>query len=318
MKIIVTGGLGFIGSHFIETLLEKTDFEIYCFDNETYAANLDFKNQYFDNTRVHFYKTDITDLKKIVTTLEEIGLIDYIVHFAAESHVDNSITGPKPFVDTNVLGTFNLLEVFRNYNKFHKFVHVSTDEVYGAIEKNEIRESFKETEILNPSSVYSSTKASSDLIVKSYFKTYGLPVCITRCCNNYGPRQNKEKFLPKVITNALLNKMIPVYGQGENIREWIHVKDHCNAVLNVLLKGRAGEIYNIGTGHTLSNLSAVYRVLCILNKSEDLIKFVADRKGHDFKYAINSDKIKNELNWERKINFNEGLEQTIAFYKNTL
>lgn len=318
MKIIVTGGLGFIGSHFIELILEKTDWQIFCFDKETYAADLSFKDQYFNNPRVRFFKIDLANITQIVETLNETGLVDYIVHFAAESHVDNSIASPRPFVDTNVLGTFNMLEYALIYNKFSKFIHVSTDEVYGAINKDEPRDNFTETDMLNPSSVYSSTKASSDLIALSFFKTHGLPVCITRCCNNYGPRQNKEKFLPKVINNALNNSPIPVYGTGDNIREWIHVKDHCEGVLKVLSHGRNGEIYNIGTGHTLSNLSLVYRVLCLLNKDESLIKFVEDRKGHDFKYAINFNKIKKELNWQHKIKFNDGLASTIDFYKKKL
>ena len=204
---------------------------------------------------------------------------------------------------------------FAKQKKIKRFVHVSTDEVYGSIDTKD-QPAFEETTLLNPSSVYSSTKASSDLIVKSYMKTYNLDVCITRCCNNYGPRQNKEKLLPKVILNAINEQDIPVYGKGENIREWIHVKDHCEAILSVLTKGKAGEIYNIGTDHTLTNISLIYRVLCILNKSEDLIKFVEDRKGHDFKYHINSSKIQKELGWSRKIKLNDGLEETIDYYKN--
>lgn len=314
MNIVVTGGLGFIGSHFIELLLEKTDWYINCLDNETYAANLDFKKQICSNKRVLTHCVDISNYKE----LEFLNDIELIVHFAAESHVDNSINGPLPFVNTNVLGTFNLLE-FARKNKVKKFIHVSTDEVYGAIEKNDFdRAGFTEDNILKPSSVYSSSKASSDLLVYSYFKTYNLNTCITRCCNNYGPRQNKEKLLPKTIINALTEQQIPVYGQGDNIREWIYVKDHCEAVLRVAQNGNAGEIYNIGTGHTLSNLGLIYRVLCILNKDEKLITFVNDRAGHDFKYLINSDKIRRELSWEHSTKFNEGLERTIDFYKNSL
>ena len=315
MNIIVTGGLGFIGSHFINLLLEKTDWVIHCIDSETYAANLTFKALLEKNKNIFLHCADISDAKSISRLKAFLPSIDYIVHFAAETHVDNSIIGPRPFVDTNVTGTFNLLELAVTFKDFKKFIHISTDEVYGAIEKNSTQLSFKETDILNPSSVYSSTKASSELIALSYYKTYDLPVCITRCCNNYGPRQNNEKLIPKVILNALLNKKIPLYGQGENIREWIHVADHCEAILKVLMHGKTGEIYNVGTEHLLSNLSLIYRVLCLLNKSEDLIEFVADRKGHDFKYSINSNKIKTELNWKQNIKFNEGLEQTIEFYK---
>jgi len=318
MNVIVTGGLGFIGSHFIELLLEKTDWTIHCIDSETYAADLKFKGTLMHNNRVFLHCTDISNYNNINHLKHYLSDIDAIIHFAAESHVDNSIDGPTPFVNTNVIGTFNMLE-FARKNNIKKFIHISTDEVYGAIEANESeRPSFKETDILNPSSVYSSTKASSDLIVNSYFKTYKLHTCITRCCNNYGPRQNKEKFLPKIILNALNDQPFPVYGKGDNIREWIHVKDHCEAILEIVQNGIAGEIYNIGSNHTLSNLSLVYRVLCILNKSENLIQFVEDRKGHDFKYHINSDKIKTTFNWSRKIKFNEGLVETIDFYKNHL
>lgn len=313
MNIIITGGLGFIGSHLIEVLLEKTNANIHCIDNETYAADLNFKSSLKNNKRVTFYKIDITNNKQIKQDLLYLNDIDYVIHLAAESHVDNSINGPDIFVLTNVLGTFNMLE-FARQKGIKRFVHVSTDEVYGSIDNVE-QSAFEENTLLNPSSVYSSTKASSDLIVKSYIKTYKLDVCITRCCNNYGPRQNKEKLLPKVILNAMTDKDIPLYGKGENIREWIHVKDHCEAILTVLLKGKAGEIYNIGTNHTLTNISLVYRVLCLLNKSEDLIKFVEDRKGHDFKYHINSNKIKKELGWSSKIKFNYGLEETIDYYR---
>lgn len=313
MNVIVTGGLGFIGSHFIELLLEKTDWTIHCIDKETYAADLNFKQLLLSNPRLSFYSIDICDISNL-----SIKDVDIIAHFAAESHVDNSIEGPAPFVNTNVNGTFYLLE-FARKNNVKKFIHVSTDEVYGAIEKDEIlRPGFTEKDILNPSSVYSSTKASSDLIVNSYFKTYKLHTCITRCCNNYGPRQNQEKFLPKIILNALRDQPFPVYGKGDNIREWIHVRDHCEAILKIVQNGIAGEIYNIGSDHTLSNLSLVYRVLCILNKSENLIQFVEDRKGHDFKYHINSDKIKTTLIWSKKIKFYEGLVETIDFYKNHL
>jgi dTDP-glucose 4,6-dehydratase len=313
MNIIVTGGLGFIGSHLLEVLLEKTDANIYCLDNETYAADLKFKSKLEFNKRVFFHKVDIANKNNIKLFSSHLNDIDYIIHLAAESHVDNSIHGPEIFVLTNVLGTFNMLELAKQKN-VKRFVHVSTDEVYGSIDTPE-QQAFSEANILDPSSVYSSTKASSDLIVKSYFKTYGLDTCITRCCNNYGPRQNKEKLLPKVILNALTDQNIPVYGKGENVREWIYVKDHCEAILAVLNKGKAGEIYNIGTGHTLTNISLVYEVLRLLNKSKNLIKFVEDRKGHDLKYHIKSDKIEKELGWNFKIPFYEGLENTIDYYK---
>lgn len=314
MNIVVTGGLGFIGSHLIEVLLDKTEAIIYCFDNETYAADLKFKENYSNNKRVIFCKTNISDSNQI----PKLRDIDYVVHLAAESHVDNSINGPEIFVLTNVLGTFNMLEFARN-NNVKKFVHVSTDEVYGSIASAELlSNAFRETTLLDPSSVYSSTKASSDLIVNSYHKTYKLNTCITRCCNNYGPRQNNEKLLPKLITNTLRNQSIPVYGDGSNIREWIYVVDHCNAILSVLNNGKAGEIYNIGSGVTIPNIELVKLVLEKLGKNNDLITFVDDRKGHDFMYAINSEKIKKELGWAPETDFKNGLDLAIDYYKNTL
>jgi len=317
MEIIVTGGLGFIGSHLIEVLLEKTDATIHCFDNETYAADLKFKEKLQHNKRVIFYKVDIARNDQIKLILSSLNRIDYIVHLAAESHVDNSIDGPEIFVLTNVLGTFNMLE-FAKQKKVKRFVHVSTDEVYGSID-TPLQKAFHETTILDPSSVYSSTKASSDLIVKSYSKTYNLDTCITRCCNNYGPRQNKEKLLPKLITNTLSNKTIPVYGDGRNVREWLYVVDHCNAILAVLNYGKAGEIYNIGSGCIVSNIALVKHVLQKFNKKEDLITFVEDRKGHDFMYTINFEKIKKELNWQPNVTFlDDGLDLTIDYYRNNL
>ena len=317
MNIVVTGGLGFIGSHLIEVLLEKTDANIHCIDNETYAADLKFKSKIDHNERVFFHKVDIAKKEHIKFVSPYLNDIDYVIHLAAESHVDSSIHGPEIFVLTNVLGTFNMLE-FARQNNVKRFVHVSTDEVYGSINSPE-QQAFLESTILDPSSVYSSTKASSDLIVRSYNRTYNLDVCITRCCNNYGPRQNREKLLPKLITNALTNQPIPVYGNGQNVREWIYVVDHCNAILSILNKGRAGEVYNIGSGRIVSNIDLVKRVLNKLDKEEDLIQFVEDRKGHDLKYEINSNKIRTELNWQPEVDFfDSGLDLTIDYYKNTL
>lgn len=317
MNIVVTGGLGFIGSHLIEVLLQKTDANIHCFDSETYAANLHFKQKMAHDKRVFFHKVDISKSEQLASVSPYIDDIDYVIHLAAESHVDNSIHRPDIFVLTNVLGTFNMLE-FARKKDIRRFVHVSTDEVYGSIDNPE-QQAFVESTLLNPSSVYSSTKASSDLIVNSYYKTYKLDTCITRCCNNYGSRQNKEKLLPKLIINALTDQLIPVYGNGRNVREWIHVVDHCNAILCVLNKGIAGEVYNIGTGYTVANIDLVEHVLNKLGKSKDTIAFVEDRKGHDLKYEINSNKIKANLLWQPKIDFfDEGLDLTIDYYKNTL
>jgi dTDP-glucose 4,6-dehydratase len=299
MNILVTGGLGFIGSHFIELLLKETDHDIICIDKETYAADLNFRDSLIENPRVKYFQVDIGDEMQVSSLLNAISNIDCIVHFAAESHVDNSIKSPRPFINTNIIGTFNLLEFARVFTNFKKFVHVSTDEVYGQITNSNLLDEqiFRETNILEPSSVYSSSKASSDLIVKSYQKTYALNINITRCCNNYGPRQHKEKLLPKTIHNALNNVSIPVYGRGENIREWIHVTDHCRGVLKVLEQGTPGEIYNIGTGTALSNLDLVKAVLEKTGRDEHLITFVEDRKGHDFMYMTDCTKITKELNW---------------------
>lgn len=313
MNIVVTGGLGFIGSHLIEHILEQTDANIHCFDNETYAADLKFKEQIATNNRVFFYKVDIAQRNQLELIAAYLNEVDYIIHLAAESHVDNSINEPDIFVQTNVLGTFNMLE-FARLKCVKRFVHVSTDEVYGSINTAD-QQAFCETTRLDPSSVYSSTKASSDLIVNSYYKTYNLDVCITRCCNNYGPRQNKEKLLPKIITNAVNNVSIPVYGAGKNIREWIYVEDHCSAILSVLRKGKAGEIYNIGTGYTSTNIDLVKHILKKLDKKENLITFVEDRKGHDLKYTVSCKKIKKELNWQPRTNFfDQGLDLTIDYY----
>lgn len=307
MNIIVTGGLGFIGTHFLEILRQKTRYNIYCIDKETYAANLNFKQTKY----IKFIKCDISNASKLESFFKKIHPT-FVVNIAAETHVDNSIYTPKPFIESNIKGVFNLLELSKKY-KVKRYIQVSTDEVYGDI-SNINDKPFLETDILKPSSVYSSSKASADLIVLSYFKTYGLNACITRCSNNYGTRQHSEKLIPKTIKNILINKPIPVYGNGENIREWIYVTDHCKAILKVLENGRAGEIYNIGSNILMSNLDLVKTILSKMNKSLDLIKFVDDRKGHDFIYHINSSKIINELEWKPEICFENGITKTIDFY----
>ena len=317
MNIVVTGGLGFIGSHVIDVLLQQTDATIHCLDNETYAANLVYKDTAAHNKRLTFHKVDISRNDQIQHVSACLNNVDYVIHLAAESHVDNSIHGPELFVLTNVLGTFNMLE-FARHKGVKRFVHVSTDEVYGSIDAID-DVAFTEETLLDPSSVYSSTKASSDLLVKSYWKTYGLDVCITRCCNNYGPRQNKEKLLPKLISNAVTNQPIPVYGNGKNMREWIYVVDHCKAILSVLQQGEPGEVYNIGTSCVVSNIDLVERVLNMLGKNKDLVAFVEDRLGHDFIYKINCDKIKTQLGWRHTVDlFDEGLDLTIDYYKKVL
>lgn len=319
-KILVTGGYGFIGTHFIIRLLEDTDFVIYNADCESYAANKNnIKNYLKENKqyrrRLKCFKKDICNKKQLEALFVKIKP-EFVVNIAAESHVDNSITGPVPFINSNIVGTFNLLECSRKYD-VHKYIQVSTDEVYGQL--HDLNDAyFKETDNLHPSSVYSASKAAADLLALSYFKTFKLNVYVTRCCNNYGPYQHKEKLLPKTILNALSNLSIPVYGQGDNVREWIHAEDHCRGILAVMNQGTPGEIYNIGTGTILTNIKLVKQVIELTDRKENLIEFVVDRKGHDFMYATNSDKIMHALQWMPKIDFQEGLKQTIAWYKKQL
>ena len=316
-KLLVTGGYGFIGTHFLIHLLEETDYSIINVDNETYASQKEHIKSFLKNKRqyrrrIKFLKKDIAN-KKAVEEVFSKHKPELVVNIAAESHVDNSITGPTPFVTTNITGTFNLLECARKYDA-EKFVQVSTDEVYGQLHDMD-EAHFAETHNLEPSSVYSASKASADLLVQSYFKTFKLNTCITRCCNNYGPYQHKEKLLPKTILNAVGNLPVPVYGKGTNVREWIHAKDHCSAILTVLQQGKAGETYNVGTSDLSKNIDLVKKVLHIVERSEDLIEHVEDRKGHDFIYAIDSTKIRLDLKWEPKITFEQGLKETIEWYK---
>jgi dTDP-glucose 4,6-dehydratase len=319
-KLLVTGGYGFIGTHFLIHLLEETDYSIINVDSETYASQKEHIKSFLKNKRqyrrrIKFLKKDIAN-KKAVEEVFSKHKPQFVVNIAAESHVDNSITGPAPFVTTNITGTFNLLECARKYD-VEKFVQVSTDEVYGQL--HDIDEThFTEKHNLEPSSVYSASKASADLLVQSYFKTFKLNTCITRCCNNYGPYQHKEKLLPKTILNAVGNLPVPVYGKGTNVREWIHAKDHCSAILTVLQQGKAGETYNVGTSDLSKNIDLVKRVLHTVERSEDLIEHVEDRKGHDFIYAIDSTKIRFELKWEPKITFEQGLRETIEWYKSLI
>jgi len=316
-KILVTGGLGFIGTHLLIKLLEETDYKIYNIDSETYAADKNNIKRYLKNNkqyrrRIKFFKKDISNKKQIQKVFEKVKP-ELVINVAAESHVDNSITGPAPFISTNIVGTFNLLELSRIHD-VQKYLQVSTDEVYGQLlSDNDVP--FKEGDTLYPSSVYSSSKASSDLITLSYYKTFKLNTIVTRCCNNYGPYQHKEKLIPKTILNALGNLPIPVYGKGENVREWIHATDHALAIISVLKNGKPGNIYNIGTGNIKKNIDTVKCILMNTERDETLVEFVEDRKGHDFMYLVNSDKLKIELNWEPKINFDEGIKETIEWYK---
>ena len=305
MKLLVTGGLGFIGSNFILDSLKNTNYEILNVDAEFYGSNHYNLIEAENSEKYSFVKGDITD-KKLIETL--ISDCDCVVNFAAESHVDRSIFDPTPFLNSNILGTFTILDIIKNQKK--KLVHVSTDEVYGTI----LQGSATENTRFNPSSPYSATKASAELLINSYVKTYGVDAVITRCTNNYGPRQFNEKLIPKVIGLSNENKKIPVYGTGTSIRDWIHVEDHCKAIMLVLEKGTSGESYNISSSNEVSNLALVKKILQFLNKSEESIQFVEDRPGEDTRYSLDSSKIYQELGWIPMINFDEGLKKTIQWY----
>lgn len=312
MKILVSGGAGFIGSNFIHYLLQNyDDVEIVNFDKLTYAGNLDNLRDIEDDPRYSFVKGDICDAKLVKDVVKKES-IEQIINFAAESHVDRSVTSPEVFIKTDVFGTFTLLEICRKFN-VGKYIQISTDEVYGSIEKG----SFKETNPLNPSSPYSASKASADLLVSSYFVTYDLPVCITRSSNNFGPYQYPEKLIPLFTINALLDKPLPLYGDGLNVRDWLYVKDNCQAIDLVRQKGKNGESYNIGADNEHTNIEITNIILMELNKPESLIKFVKDRSGHDRRYSIDSSKIK-KLAWipERSQHFEDSMRETVQWYAN--
>ena len=308
MKILVTGGAGFIGSNFIRLLMSShPGYKIVNVDTLTYAGNLDNLRDIDTDLRYTFVKGDICDSNLINTILEKHE-IDTIVHFAAESHVDRSIADASVFVRTNVLGTHTLLDAARRL-AIRKFIHISTDEVYGSIPEG----SFKETHILTPSSPYSSSKAGSDLLALSYFTTYNLPVIVTRCTNNFGPYQYPEKLIPLFVTNLIDGKKVPIYGTGKNIRDWIHVNDHCRAVDFLLHKGKTGEIYNIGGGSEKTNLEITEKILELLRKDESMIEYVTDRPGHDFRYSLDCSKLRS-LGWKPGYSFEEGLQDTVTWY----
>jgi len=313
--VLVTGGCGFIGTHLLELLLKETDYRILVADKLSYAADArnisKFTQQNNHNEdRIKFYYVDIANAAALGSIFND-NKIDGVINVAAESHVDNSISGPEPFVYSNIVGSFNLLELSKKHN-IKKFLQISTDEVYGSASDMDM---FDETERLNPSSIYSASKASADLLAMSYYKTHSMHVNITRCSNNYGPYQHHEKLLPKVILNALCDKKIPVYGNGTNTREWIYVKDHCRAILNVFLEGLPGEIYNVSTIGEYTNIAIIKLILNMLGKSENLITFVEDRKGHDQAYRICSKKISKELDWSVDENlFEANMLCTIQWY----
>ena len=310
MKVLVTGGAGFIGSAFVRMATAATDLAVINLDKLTYAGNLENLADVDGNARYRFVQGDICDAQ-LVNALVGEERPDAIVHFAAESHVDRSILSPEPVVRTNYNGTFTLLEAARLHH-VARFVHVSTDEVYGSLQAPaEADERYP----LNPSSPYSASKAASDLLARSYFVTFKLPVVITRASNNYGPYQFPEKLIPLMITNALEDRSLPVYGDGQQVRDWLYVEDHCRGILAILHQGRDGEIYNIGGNRSLPNLEVVYQVLTLTGKPESLIEYVNDRPGHDRRYALSSEKLMRETGWQPIMNFETGLARTIEWYR---
>lgn len=306
--ILVTGGAGFIGGNY----LHATDDSFVCVDNLTYASNYEYIKPLIESKKVIFEYADIAD-RDIISELYAKYKPKYIVNFAAESHVDNSIKNYQPFVDTNILGTLNLMSCAMQLDGLEKFIHISTDEVYGSLELDST-DSFSEDSIYQPNNPYSASKASSDHFVRAFHTTYKLPTIITNCSNNYGPNQHHEKFIPTIITRALINRNIPVYGDGMNIRDWLFVDDHCKGINLVLQKGRIGEKYNIGGGTEVHNIDLVKMILGAMNKPESLIQYVTDRPGHDMRYSIDCSKIETELGYVPDYNLQTGLEKTLKWF----
>lgn len=305
MKLLITGGLGFIGSNFILKILENyKDFQIINVDAQKYGSNFQNLKRIENNENYSYVNGDITN-SELMNSL--ISKTDIVINFAAESHVDRSISNAKPFLDSNIFGVFTILEAVKKYEK--KIVHISTDEVFGSLEKETADENYK----LNPSSPYSSSKASAELLINSYVITYGINAKITRCTNNYGPRQFPEKLIPKVIIKALKNEKIPIYGTGKNIRDWIFVDDHCSGILKVLFDGNDGESYNISADNEVDNITIIEKILEYMDKSKELMEFVGDRPGHDFRYSLDSSKIK-KIGWKTETDFETGLKNTIDWY----
>lgn len=313
MKILVTGGAGFIGSNFVYYKLDNyPNDEVICLDKLTYAGNLETLEVAMKNPKFKFVKGDIAD-RAFVDELFASEKPDVVVNFAAESHVDRSIENPEIFLQTNVIGTSVLMDACRKYGNI-RYHQVSTDEVYGDLPLDRPDLFFTETTPLHTSSPYSASKASADLLVQAYYRTYKLPITISRCSNNYGPYHFPEKLIPLMIANALNDKKLPVYGKGENVRDWLYVEDHCSAIDLIIRKGKVGEVYNIGGHNEKTNLEVVKTIIKELGKSEDLIEFVTDRPGHDRRYAIDPTKIHNELGWLPVTKFNDGIKKTINWY----
>lgn len=313
MNILVTGGAGFIGSNFIYYLLDKyPSYRICCLDKLTYAGNLSTLNSAMKNTNFKFCLGDIADRKEVFDLFAR-EKFDVVVNFAAESHVDRSIENPQIFLTTNVIGTQTLLDASLKFG-VKRFHQVSTDEVYGDLPIDRPELLFTEETPICTSSPYSASKASADLLTLAYFRTYGLPVTISRCSNNYGPYHFPEKLIPLMIVKTMRGQKLPVYGNGLNVRDWLYVEDHCSAIDLIIHNGKAGEIYNVGGNNEKANIEIVKIILNSFGKSEDLIEYVQDRKGHDLRYAIDATKIKKELNWTPKMKFGEGICKTIDWY----
>ena len=329
MNIIVTGGAGFIGSEFVRMLAEKPENQILVLDNLTYAGNLanifeevksghektDYTN--YENKNIVFQKIDISDPEARLDKIFDSFKPDYVVNFAAESHVDNSLNAPSMFLQSNTNGVSNLLHYCNEYHKsrgLKKVVQISTDEVYGSLSRDE--EPWLENAPLYPRNHYSASKAAAEMVANAYFETEGLPVVITRSSNNYGPYQYPEKLVPLFVTNILLNKKIPVYGDGTNIRDWLHVRDNCEAIYAAMRMGSVGQTYNIAGENERTNIEITNLILNFMKQPHSAIEYVKDRKGHDFRYAVNCDKIKNELKWRPKINFTHGLQAVVEWYTN--
>lgn len=329
--ILVTGGAGFIGANFVAYLLHlKQVYKVIVLDKLTYAGNKKNLKEVWDNPNLVFVEGDIVDQALLQTLFEQYAITD-VIHFAAESHVDNSITGPEAFIQTNIIGTFRLLEQskaswmqapnqLKQGFEHSRFLHVSTDEVYGSLGAEGL---FKETTAYAPNSPYSASKASSDFLVRSYFHTYGLPVLTSNCSNNYGPYQHKEKLIPTILRKALAGEAIPIYGKGDNVRDWLYVTDHCHGIYKIWSKGVLGETYNVGGNNEKTNLQVVHLICAILDQMHPAkesyskqISFVEDRLGHDFRYAIDASKITQDLGWKATENFETGIKKTLAWYLN--
>ncbi|MBU1149055.1 dTDP-glucose 4,6-dehydratase [Patescibacteria group bacterium] len=311
MRILVTGGAGFMGSNYIKYVLrEHPNYSVVNLDKLTYAGNLKNLETVRNNKRYKFVKGDIAN-EKIVNNIIK-NKIEVIVNFAAETHVDRSILGPRDFINTDVVGTHNLLEAARQH-KIKRYIQISTDEVYGSIKSGK----FREDSPFMPNSPYSASKASADLMVRAYVKTYNLPAIVTHSCNNFGPYQYPEKLIPLFATNLIQGKKIPVYGKGQNVREWIYVEDHSRAIYKILTKGQVGEIYNIGTGWEKSNMEITSLILRLLQKDEKMIKYVKDRPGHDWRYSVNSNKLR-KIGWQPAFTFADAMKLTISWYKHNI